>query len=490
MSATVGFVLIAGLLTLATVVALAWPLLRHRPAGAAPAGAEANAAVYRDQLQALERDLANGNLAAEEYETARDEIRARLLVDVAGGVDDGGGVGTTGTATTAGTTGAGAAAGAAAGVAGRRGARAVAAVLMLVVPLAAAGLYWRLGGGRAALDPASVAADGMADINRMVEGLAARLRAKPDDPKGWAMLARSYKVMGRFDDAEEAIKHAGTLRETDPDLMVAYADLLALRQGKRIEGEALRLVERALKVDAHHPTALLMSGVAAERRGDYRLALQQFETLGKMVEPGSPDAQDIDGRIADVRRKLGLAPAPLAGAAVPGASASATGGTPSNAVPPVDPANAKGVDGAQINQMVERLAARLKQQPDDLAGWARLARAYKVQKRFDEAAAAYERAGKLVETDPDLLTQYADLLATRSNSLSGKPAQLVAKALALDPRHAVALMLAAQESYQREAYRDAIGYWERALPVVDPKGADAAQIRAEIAQAKQKLAGR
>ena len=99
-------------------------------------------------------------------------------------------------------------------------------------------------------------------------------------------------------------------------------------------------------------------------------------------------------------------------------------------LPPVDMAAAGPMTPDKINQMVERLAERLKNNPDDLAGWARLARAYKVQGRLAEAEQAYAKAGKYIENDPDLLAQYADLMAVRAgNNLDGKPLELVKKAL-------------------------------------------------------------
>jgi cytochrome c-type biogenesis protein CcmH len=140
----------------------------------------------------------------------------------------------------------------------------------------------------------------------------------------------------------------------------------------------------------------------------------------------------------------------------------------------------------KINLMIEGLAARLKEKPDDLPGWVRLARAYKSQNRLPEAEAAFGKAGKLVDTDPDLLTQYADLLAMRSNTLEGRPLALVNKALALNPKHPMALMLAGSAAYRRADYAMAITHWEKVLTVLPPGSPDAKQVEAEIADARSK----
>jgi cytochrome c-type biogenesis protein CcmH len=170
--------------------------------------------------------------------------------------------------------------------------------------------------------------------------------------------------------------------------------------------------------------------------------------------------------------------------------ARAKGGLPkgdSNQLPPVPAGAAAGMTPEKINQMVDRLAARLKDNPDDLAGWARLARAYKVQGRLDDAATAYAKTGKLMDTDPDLLTQYADLLATRANSLQGKPSELVNKALVIAPKHPMALMMAGQAAYQLGNYAGAIGHWQNALTVLPTNSPDIEPIKAEIADAQLKM---
>lgn len=112
---------------------------------------------------------------------------------------------------------------------------------------------------------------------KWLESLAAKLKANPDNPKGWAMLARSYKFLGKFDEAEQAFEKAGIVVNSDPDLLVDYADLLAVRAGKLIEGRPLDLVNKALALDPRHPMGLMMSGVAAYRRSDFALAAAQWK---------------------------------------------------------------------------------------------------------------------------------------------------------------------------------------------------------------------
>ncbi len=448
------FIAIAVVLTLLVMAWFVRPLLRPAPLMGI-SSERLNASIYRDQLDTLERDLARGVISPVDCEATRDELQLRLLDD----------------------TEAPAAVQATSNTSFWSG-RLTAAMIALLMPLGAAGMYWWLG-EPAAIDPVASQKANDDQAMKMVNNLAARLKDNPDNPQGWSMLARSYKVMGRLAEAEQAFLKTGDLVNTEPDLMVDYADLLAARNNNNIEGKSLELVNKALSINPQHPMGLMMAGVAAYRRGDFKGAVARWETLLTLLEPGSPDAQQVETDIANARTKAGLPAAPVK---TPGGPSTEAGKMPS-----VDPAAAAIMTPEMINQMVEGLASRLKTNPDDLTGWARLANAYKTQGRLAEAEQAYIKAGKLVDGDPDLLTQYADVLASRSdNKIEGRPLALVNKALVLNPRHPVALMMAGTAAYRRADYAQAVTYWEKVLTVLPPGSSDAPQVQAEIATARAK----
>lgn len=433
------FLAVAALLTLLVVAWMVRPLLR--PAAETGVSSERlNATIYRDQLEALARDLARGSICPADYEATRDELQLRLLDDTE--------VPQTMQPSSA---------------MGFWTPRRTAAAMAVLLPIASTATYGWLG-NPAAVDPLAAQRATDAQVAQMVDTLAARLQANPDNPKGWAMLARSYKVLGRLPEAEQAILKTGNLVNTEPDLMVEYAELLAIRAGNSMEGKPLELINKALSLDPQNPSALMMSGVAAYQRSDFAAAVTQWEKLMAMLAPGSTDALKMAADIDDARLRAGmLSPAD--------ATTTAAGS----------------MSPERINQMVERLAARLKNTPNDLAGWARLGRAYWVQGRLAEAEDAYIKAGKLLEGNPNLLTQYADLLAVRAgNSLEGRPLALVNKALALDAKHPQALMMAGSAAFQRADYAQAIIYWEKVLTVLEPSSGDAKLVVAEIADARAK----
>jgi cytochrome c-type biogenesis protein CcmH len=438
------FIGISALLTLLVVAWLVRPLLR-KPTGSGISSEKLNAAIHRDQLHALEADLARGVISQQDFETTRDELQLRLLDDTesfeASPKNRKAGFWTP-----------------------KRTSLAVG----ISLPVLALGLYLQLGTPEA-INPVATAESNDHQMKEMIDSLAARLKANPNDPKGWAMLARSYKAMGRFEEAQLAFEKAGDIVKTDPDLLVDHAELTAILAGNKLEGKPQQMIEEALRLNPEHPMGLMMAGVAAYQNADYKNAVTRWEKLLTMLPPDSPDAQQMQANIDDARAKGGLV------------------ATESNKLPPIPAGAAAGMTPDKINDMVDRLAARLKDNPDDLAGWARLARAYKVQKRLDEAAAAYAKTGKLLDTDPDLLTQYADTLAMRNNSLQGKPSELVNKALAIAPKHPMALMMAGQAAYQSGNYAAAIGHWKNVLSVLPVGSADIDLIKSEIADAELKM---
>lgn len=139
----------------------------------------------------------------------------------------------------------------------------------------------------------------------------------------------------------------------------------------------------------------------------------------------------------------------------------------------------------QIDAMVAKLAERMQANPDDLQGWLMLARSYKTLGRYADAAAAYGKAEKAVNEDPDLLASYAETIAMAGGKgLSGKPLQLVERALKLDPKHGHSLFLAGAAAMEAGENKKGIAYWEALLPQVEPGSEIDQMLRSGIEQMK------
>jgi cytochrome c-type biogenesis protein CcmH len=269
-----GFVLAAALLVAVTLVVLLRPWNR-KPKPAVGSTSDINAGIYRDQLAELDRDLAAGTLGAEDHAQARAELQRRLLDDVS--------------ATDAPTTAAGSM-------------KHTALLLAVTLPLAAAGLYAWLG-TPAALDPLARAAPTQQNVEKMVADLAARMEKNPD-PRGFVVLARSYRAMGRLPEAEAAFDRIGPALQENATLLAEYADVLASRAMGSLEGKPMALIEQALKLEPENPMALSLAATAAYNRSDYAQAIARWQQILRVVPPDSEDARWLNDAIAKTREQL------------------------------------------------------------------------------------------------------------------------------------------------------------------------------------------
>lgn len=293
-----GFLVGAGLIV-ALVLALVLRPFFWRTRAARMSHRQMNTAVYRDQLAKLNQDLVDGTLGQDDYAQSRDELQRQVLEDTR---ED-------------------------ASAATLRAPKKTMLAVGLLLPIAAVGLYVLLGNPNS-LTPNGAATRGTPpDIERMVAGLAAKLEQDPSDLKGWAMLARSYKVMGRPVDAERAYERAGTFIDNDAQLLASYADVAATNANGNFTGRPTQLIEKALTVDPDNPMALWLAGTAALSNDQYNDAIRIWERLVKLLPPESEDARNLRGAIEEVRAKGGksseVATAPAAAAATTTAAAGA-----------------------------------------------------------------------------------------------------------------------------------------------------------------------
>jgi cytochrome c-type biogenesis protein CcmH len=140
----------------------------------------------------------------------------------------------------------------------------------------------------------------------------------------------------------------------------------------------------------------------------------------------------------------------------------------------------------QVSAMVDKLAQRLKERPDDAQGWSMLARAYAVLGRTAEALPAFEKAVSLRGNDAGLLADYADTLAVQSDrNLNGAPLKLIERALQAEPGNLKALALAGTAAFDRKDFAAAVQYWEQLKQGVPAESAYRSQVQAGIDEARQ-----
>jgi cytochrome c-type biogenesis protein CcmH len=307
-----GFVFVAAVMCVLVLWLILRPLLSRRDAGVAPQADQLNLAVLRDQLRELDNDREQGSIDAEAYTAARRELEQRVAEDVHP-----------------------AAIAPTAAAASAPAPRWQAVLVTLVLIAGAGSLYATLGTPQALTAPgaAPVVADGQAldphtsnEAEAMVAKLAERMAREPQDPNGWALLARSYSAMGRFVAASGAYSRLITLIPDDAQVLSDYADVLAMTQNQKLAGEPERLLKRALAADPKNVKALILSGDAAFERADHAAAAIHWQAALVNAPANSEFAQMARDNLAHIGAPIeGAASAPRAAPpAAPPAAPSAT----------------------------------------------------------------------------------------------------------------------------------------------------------------------
>ncbi len=240
-----------------------------------------NAAIYREELDKLEADRLSGAVDATSYEQTHAEMRQRLFQDT----DEADDLAVLGSPK-----------------------RTIIGICIFVV-LLSTGFYFFLGDASRIAEKNAEQPMTQASVEKMVAEFAAKMEKEPDNLKGWAMLARSYRILGRNAEAEKAYARAGSFVDADPQLLADYADVLAANANGNFSGKPLQLINKALALDPNNLLALWLSGTAAFNTQNYKAAVQSWEKLAKQLPVDSDEARAIAASIAEARSKGGLAPA-------------------------------------------------------------------------------------------------------------------------------------------------------------------------------------
>jgi cytochrome c-type biogenesis protein CcmH len=372
------------LMTAAVLAALLRPLLRV----GAPAldRAAYDLTVYRDQLGELARDEARGTISPTEAAAARLEIERRLLA-VAPKPE-----------------------------APQHPARFAALLLVVAVPAAAVGLYLYLGEPEMPDQPLSarageralLASDGSIDPAKVKLALEAKLKTDPSSLEGWLLLGRADASLGAWDDGKMAYEQAMRLAPNRTDIEESYGELLVGSASGEVT-EPARTLFAAAATDRMRIKARYYLALGDAQAGNLPAAIAGWKALEADAPPDAPWRATVAELRTEAERRLNGGPA----------SQEAAPDMPSGA--PNDPAAAQiaklppGEQGQAIRGMVEGLAARLEANPDDLAGWERLARAYGVLGEGQKAEAAYRQVLQRDPKQPDALWQLGLAAAANGN---------------------------------------------------------------------------
>lgn len=196
-------------------------------------------------------------------------------------------------------------------------------LVALALPFSAFALYLKYGEPKA-LDlstasastsaPAPAAAGAPAgeaapqSMEQAVAGLAEKLKDDPDNVDGWLLLGRAYKTMERFEAARDALANAVRLAPNDPDALVELAEAAALASpSRRIDGDNLVMIERAVKQQPDHQRGLWLLGVAAMQSSRPADAVSHWQALRALISSDPQAVAALDEQLNAAKQAAGSA---------------------------------------------------------------------------------------------------------------------------------------------------------------------------------------
>jgi cytochrome c-type biogenesis protein CcmH len=354
--------LMFALMTAATIFAVLWPLGQRKPSHPG-----SDVAVYRDQLDEIQRDHSAGLIGTAEAEAARVEVSRRLIAAADAAETEKPALETSSLF--------------------RRRVTAIAGLVLL--PAGAVALYLTLGSpdlpGVPLADRVQTPSEAR-KIETMVAQVEDHVSRNPNDGHAWEVLAPVYMRIGRYDDAVRAFRNSLSLNGSNAAREADLGEAMVFAANGVVTADAKTQFDRALKLDGKDVMARFYLGMASDQDGRRPEAEKIWRDLLAEAPPGAP-------WVEMVRHALNrTSPTDTAAAAPP-----APGGA--SAAPPAD---------HDVNAMVERLANRLKKDGSDANGWVQLVRSYRALDQSEKAQAAASDARRALANDPDKLRQFTE----------------------------------------------------------------------------------
>lgn len=163
-------------------------------------------------------------------------------------------------------------------------------VLVLVIPLFAGGFYYFL--GQKVPDPARFLQQ-TGDVGQFldqIQALELKAQQDPQNTEQQLMLARSYRVMGRYAESIVAYGKSWELIQDNPSELALFAEVLAIEHGT-FEGKPDELLAQAAAIDPTNLDVLMLVGQSAFQKGQYAQALDALIPLKAALDE---DGEETD----------------------------------------------------------------------------------------------------------------------------------------------------------------------------------------------------
>jgi cytochrome c-type biogenesis protein CcmH len=254
----------------------------------------------------------------------------------------------------------------------------------------------------AALTNAAQGADGqqqeaIAAAEARIQVLQEALRRDPDNHQAWFELGQLYREFDRFADAAQAFRRAAELQPRTAlyNNYLGEALIFTATRTRQPLTEAERYLRRALELEPGNAMSRFYLATIKDERGDHRGAVEDLVALLRDPPAGEPLPPQVRSTTISLARQHNIdisARLPAEPAATAAASA---GSAATAAIPGPTPEQMRAAGGmtptqqsAMGREMVERLAARLRQNPRDADRWMMLMRSRMVLNEPQLAAEA------------------------------------------------------------------------------------------------------
>ena len=445
------FWIIAGALTLVAAIVLAAPLFDTRKFKSEDAFA---LEVYRDQLAELSRDEQRGLLTPDQAKAAQIEIERRILA-----LDEGKKF-----------------------LPARPPSHRLTLAMAVILPLAGFGLYLMLGSPHL---PSQSAMERLAQERQHsspeIQALEAKVASSPSDAQSWIDLARAYANVDRAKDAADSFAKAMALGRNQPDVLRQYAHAAILAEQGRVTTDAQTALQRVLAADPTDPTARFFLALAKTQNQDVEGALTDWLELERALPQAAPLRTLLAENIDKAARQLGKDPAKL-----PGRVAGAGGGDAGPSAEDMAAAAQMSPEQRQafIESMVERLAAKMKENPENVEGWIKLANAYRVLEKREESRVAWSEAARRAPARIDVQIDYASaLIEGRTDLARNLPAEFpgaVKRIRTLDPENPLGMFYAGVVARAEGRADEAKALWQKVLALLPEGSNERTQLQREI----------
>ena len=266
--------------------AVVYPLIRPTVSGIDDSHSSQNIDIAKQQLKNLEESYGLGEVDDPEYTELRNELEQTLAIELSQEKDY------SDTRTAVGNPNI-----------------VLPVILAFSFPIATGLIYLLVGEPKAitadySASTQQVAAEGTQnrqDVDKLMNDLKQRLAENPDDARGWTIFARSSMALENYTDAVRGYERVNSLEPNNPEILVQYADALAMLAGGVLQGKPDDLLKQALKLNPEQPQGLWLGGMAAQRRGEYQVALDLWSRLMPQLDEDPETRAQLIGLLEELR---------------------------------------------------------------------------------------------------------------------------------------------------------------------------------------------